>query len=374
AAANDGLVAVEASWHEKIAARTMEEIDLHNLPSIQLAVGFRGKLIYENAFGYSDIASRTRATIATQYRTASISKWLTGAATFKLVDEGKIALDQPIQRYCPAYPAKSAPITTRQLLSHTAGVRHYPDRRLERDRSASKAQRELIRSQRERDEKSNAIRFTDTIAPIAFFKDDPLIFPPGRGYAYSSFGFRVLGCVIAGAAGEPYRDFLRASLFEPLRMDSTQPDDSAATLPSRATLYDLSRKGKLKLAPVRDVSANLPAGGHLSTASDLIRYTLAFANGEVLTPSSRKIMGSQPKGPNGEEIPSGYGHGVDFMSDFPGSLGHSGRQSGTTTLLLYLPEYDASIAVMSNASGWRTITPFTAEILTILESHVEELG
>ncbi len=357
------------TWQKAIDRLAQQELNNTGLPSLQIAIGYKGDLVFENAYGYANTKTKALATTQTQYRTASISKWFTGTATMNLVEQGLIELDEPIQTYCPAYPLKPWPVTTRQLLSHTAGVRHYADYKSMRKAAKTKAARADIEAWIKHAQSGHAKRYTDVIAPLDIFKDDDLIFEPGMGWGYSSFGFRVLACVMRGAADKPYREIVQTLVFGPAAMARTRDDDSIAEIPDRAALYNLVRKGKLKPAASRDVSENLPAGGHLSTSSDLVKFTQAYDTGILVSPSSVALMSSLPKAKNGEILEVGYGHGVDFMGAFPGSLGHGGRQVGTTTLLVLLPERDISIAVMTNASGWSDINGFTQKILDIYDQH-----
>ncbi|MBL4870272.1 MAG: beta-lactamase family protein [Robiginitomaculum sp.] len=353
------------TWQTAIDKLARQELTHTGLPSLQIAIGHKGEIVFENAYGYANIKSKTRATLQTQYRTASISKWFTGTATLKLVEQDKINLDEPIQAYCPAYPPKPWPVTTRQLLSHTAGVRHYADFKSMRAKAKTKDERINVEAWIKHAKSGQAKRYTDVIAPLEIFKDDDLMFEPGMGWGYSSFGYRVLACVMRGAADKPYREIVRSLVFDPAAMEKTRDDDTLANIPDRATLYSLVAKGKIKLAPNRDVSENLPAGGHLSTASDLVKFAQVYDMGLLVSPNSIEIMSSLPTAKNGETLEVGYGHGVDFMGAFPGSLGHGGRQAGTTTLLILLPEKDISIAVMTNANGWGDINGFTQKILDI---------
>ena len=360
------------TWQDAITALANAELKSTGLPSLQIAVGYKGKMFFENAYGFSNIETKTLATTKTQYRTASISKWFTGTATMKLVEQGKIKLDEPIQTYCPEYPEKKWAVTTRQLLSHTAGVRHYADYKAMRKGAKTKEERAKAEAWIKRAEAGHNQRFTDVLAPLDSFKDDPLQFEPGMGWGYSSFGYRVLACVMKGADKRPYRDIIQTLVFDPAAMSSTRDDDSAATTPNRATLYHLARKRKLKPATFRDVSENLPAGGHLSTASDLVMFAQAYDAGNLVSPNSVTIMSSLPKANNGKVLEVGYGHGVDFMGAFPGSLGHGGRQAGTSTLLVLLPERDISIAVMTNASGWGDTNQFVQKVLDIITPVLAE--
>ena len=357
---------IPVTWQEKIDTLANEEVQNTGLPSLQIAIAYQENLIFENAYGQANIKTKTPATTKTQYRTASISKWFTGTATMKLVEQEKIKLDEPIQTYCPQYPEKKWSVTTRQLLSHTAGVRHYANYNAMREGAKTEAEKAKIESWIEKARAGHNQRFTDVLTPLYSFKDDPLQFEPGMGWGYSSFGYRVLACVMRGAADQPYRNLVQGLIFDPAGMGNTQDDDLAATIPNRATLYALTQGRQLKPAVHRDVSENLPAGGHLSTASDLVMFAQAYDSGKLVSPKSVAIMSSLPKAKNGEILQVGYGHGVDFMGAFPGSLGHGGRQAGTSTLLVLLPKRDISIAVMTNASGWNDTNQFTQKILDII--------
>ncbi|MEL6379764.1 MAG: serine hydrolase domain-containing protein [Pseudomonadota bacterium] len=336
--------AQDQSFAARVDTLAAKEIRRQGLPSFQMAIADEGAIVYSGAYGQADIEAKTPATNQTQYRIASISKWLTGTATMTLVDKNKLDLDAPIQTYCPAFPKKEWQITTRQLLSHTSGVRHYTDTE---------------------QETPSTVHYDDVIAPLETFKDDALLFEPAMGWAYSSHGYRLLGCVIQGAAKMPYSDYIKAVIFDPVAMTRTQPEGIPGANPQQATNYSFVRKRKLRVSEVRDISENLPAGGHVSTATDIALFAQAFDQDKLITPQSRAIMMSLPVARTGTVIESGYGHGVDFMGRFDNTPGHGGSQRGATSLVLLFPEENLSIAVMSNAAGWTNQQKFVQEVLDL---------
>ncbi len=329
------------AWKAKIDRLATKELRRTGLPSVQIAIGHAGEIVFERAYGFADVDNQILATPQTLYRTASISKWMTGVATMSLVQSQQLDLDAPIQTYCPEFPAGPDVMTTRHLLSHSAGIRHY--KRGESDIPSTK-------------------HYKDVIGPLETFKNDDLLFKPGMGHAYSSHGYRVLGCVIAGASGMPYNDLMDESVFGPAGMSNTSMDDATLSYPRRATGYDFTGRKKIEPTRPRDVSENLPAGGHLSTASDIIRFSQAFDQSKIVSEKSKSLMTSLPVAKTGQVIPAGYGHGVDFLSAFPGTIGHSGRQEGATTQVVLWEDDDISIAIMSNARGWRGMDKLTAKI------------
>ncbi len=174
-------------------------------------------------------------------RTASIGKWFTATAAMRLVEEGKLDLDAPVQRYCPQFPTKAWAVTARQLLSHLAGVRHYYGDNGER--KETDAERASLETRIERERAGQFVRYTDMAGPLAIFKDDSLLFEPGTKSHYSSLGYRLLGCVLEGAAQMPYRQLMRDLVFAPAGMSSIVHDDARAIVLHRVAGYSRGPDG-----------------------------------------------------------------------------------------------------------------------------------
>src|ERR1700680_1635891 len=96
-----------------------------HVPGLSAAVVEDGRLEWAAGFGMADLENNVPATGHTLYRLASISKSLTATAALQLFERGQLDLDAPVQKYCPSFPQKPWPITTRQLMGHLAGIRHY---------------------------------------------------------------------------------------------------------------------------------------------------------------------------------------------------------------------------------------------------------
>ena len=96
-----------------------------HVPGVSIAVVENGQLEWAAGFGFADLENNVPASEQTLYRLASISKSLTATAAMQLWERGKLDLDAPVQKYCPAFPQKSAPITTREVMGHLGGIRHY---------------------------------------------------------------------------------------------------------------------------------------------------------------------------------------------------------------------------------------------------------
>jgi CubicO group peptidase (beta-lactamase class C family) len=97
----------------------------HHVPGLSVAIVQQGRVVMTQGYGLADIENKVPATADTVYRIASLSKSVTATAAMKLVEMGKIDLDAPVQKYCPAFPQKPWPTTTRELLTHQSGIRDY---------------------------------------------------------------------------------------------------------------------------------------------------------------------------------------------------------------------------------------------------------
>lgn len=358
------------------------EIDRSGVPSMQVAIGHNGRILFSDAFGFADIENDVPATPQTKYRSASTSKWLTATAAMRLVEQGHLDLDESIEEHCPQYPQKRWPITARQLLMHTSGVRHYADYESELSNAKTSDERADIERRRLQDELSTYTRYTNVMETLDSFKDDPLVFEPGTGWLYSSFGYRLLACVIEGASGQSYRMYLNSEVLQPLGMVNTVPDDAWMITPHRATGYRLDRGEPLRRADLRDVSENLPAGGHLTTATDLIAFAQAFQARTLVSTRTASLMteGLSNQSDKTENftswrhaIPSKDKYGYGIMS-FPNEstlwIGHTGRQAGASSIVILIPDQAISIAILTNVKGWGGYLSFAREIHSIIEQGV----
>ncbi len=187
------------------------------IPGLSVAIVEDGKLEWSAGFGTADLENSVPATSETLYRLASVSKPITATAALLLWQQGKLDLDAPVQKYCPGFPPKEAPITTRQLLGHLSGIRFY--------KSFSQDDPEY----------GNTRHFEETIqSGFNFFKDDPLLATPGTEFHYSTQDFTVVGCAVEGASGRPYVDYVRENILRPADMTHTVPDNVHAIIPHRA--------------------------------------------------------------------------------------------------------------------------------------------
>ena len=266
------------------AGQVGRELVARGIPGLALAVAVNGRLVYAEGFGYADLEQRVPAWPATKFRIGSISKPLTAVALMQLVEEGKVDLDAPVQRYVPSFPKKGAKITPRLLAGHLAGIRHYKG-----------------------DEFLIARHYDSVLEGLRVFEDDPLIAPPGVKFSYSSYGFNLLSAVIESGARQPFVAYMQEHVFTPLGLIGTMADQNRPLIEQRSRFYERKKDGALDNAPYVDNSYKWAGGGFLSNAEDLVRFGSALLRPGFLSEKSLRLLFTSQKTIAGQE--TGYGIG-----------------------------------------------------------------
>jgi CubicO group peptidase (beta-lactamase class C family) len=283
-----------------------------------------------------------------------ISKSLTATAAMQLWDRGRLDLDAPVQKYCPSFPQKPWPISTRQALGHLAGIRHY--------KSISQDDPEV----------GNTKHFDDPVpAGLNFFKDDPLVARPGTSFHYSTQGYTLIGCVIEGASGTKYVDFVRQNVLVPAQMEQTQVDNRFAIIPYRTRFYEKTESGTVRNADFLDSSYKIPGGGWLSSAEDMARFEVAILNDKLIRRTTRDLMWTPLKPSDGLTDAYGLGWRWGAENDHEvASVGNLGGQQGTSTAFRMVPERRVGVVVLTNMEG-QPADDLAREILKILVAAPE---
>ena len=206
------------------------------------------------------------------YNIGSLSKAHTAVAVMQLQDQGKISLDDTIQKYVPTYPDTGCAITIKQLMMHRSGIRHY---------------RPSDFADTPGDE--NMRPFSSLDEAIKLFKDDPLLYKPGEYSSYSSFAINLLQGVIETASGMPFEDYMRQHVWTPAGMLSTAFDLPERVVPHRAKSYRFVN-GRIINNPYGDLTYKFASGGIISTTEDFVRLCVALNVGRLLKRESIALM------------------------------------------------------------------------------------
>jgi len=298
------------------------------IPGFNVAVAINGKIIYSEAFGYADLEQRVPAWQITKFRIGSVSKPLTSAALMRLVEQGKIDLDAPIQKYVPTFPDKGALITPRMLAGHLGGIRHYKD-----------------------GEPDSQKHYDSVVDGLERFKDDPLVVPPGTKFSYSSFGYNLLSAAIEAAAGQRFLDFEQEQVFTPMGLLNTAADQPADIIPQRARFYSGTKGKSTQNAMFVDNSYKWAGGGFISTSEDLARFGSALLQPGYLKAESLKLLFTPQKTKDGKETRYGMGWFIGKSASGKRTFEHSGGSVGGSSELILYPDSHLVVAFICNFAG-----------------------
>lgn len=317
-----GLRAEKLDKIEKAISAQMSRL---GIPGLSVAVVVDHKLQWSAGYGLADVENFVPAKASTAYRLGSISKPVTATAVMQLVERGKIDLDAPIQKYCPAFPQKQWPVTVRLLLGHLSGIRHYKNEA----------------------EYSSTRHYKSVVEGLEMFKDDPLGFEPGTKFGYTTHGFAVLGCAVEGASGMSFPDYERENVFKPAGMNRIRVDNVTDIIPNRAQGYLKTKSGELQNSELADTSYKIPGGGFIATVEDLAKFAIAMQTGVVVKKETLDLMWTSQKTRDGKATGYGMGWSIGERNGMK-EVEHGGAQQRVSTYLYTIPEKGLAVVLMTN--------------------------
>jgi len=324
---------------EVLAKAIQSQCDRDGIPGLSCAIGVGAALPFVRGFGVADLENAVAATGKTVYRLASISKPITSVCALRLVEQGKLDLDRPVHELVSAWPQKNWPVTTRQLLGHLGGVRHYRPGEVE-----------------------STHHFATQTESLARFAADPLLHEPGTAYHYSTYGYNLVAAVVEQAAGKPFAQVVRDLVAAPSGAATLQDDDVQRIVPWRAQGY-VKVDGVLQNSALMDGSYKLGGGGLCCSAEDLARFGQALAAGKLLEAETLALMWTAQKKKDGAPIEYGLGFRVGERKGRR-VISHSGAQSRVSTMLYLLPDQQVVVVLLCNLERVRLLP--LAEQLTDL--------
>jgi CubicO group peptidase (beta-lactamase class C family) len=311
---------------DRIAQQVLEQTDV---PSASIAVVQHGKLVYTHAYGFARLASATApaipATPEMRYSIGSISKQFTAAAILLLQEEGKLSLDDHLDKFVTGL-TRGNEVTIRQILSHTSGYQDYwPEDYVMTPMLLPESSQQIL----------------DTWAKR------PLDFEPGTQWQYSNTNFVIAGRIVENITGHPLMDFLTTRIFRPLGMQSVWNSDETKLTQADATAYYRHALGPLRVAPKEGRGWMFAAGELAMTAHDLALWDESLIAQSILKPASYKQMFTEVKLKDGKG--THYGLGVQVMDrDGHRSIEHSGEVSGFVSANEVLVDDGVAVAVLTN--------------------------
>ncbi|MEQ2005221.1 MAG: serine hydrolase domain-containing protein [Limisphaerales bacterium] len=295
------------------------ELARQNIPGVALAVVKDGKVVKAEGYGLANVAEKTPVQAETVFRIASVGKQFIATGIMLLVEEGKLGLEERLDKLIEDVPAAWAPLTVRQLLSHTSGlVRESPG---------------YLGGVRQPD--INVIRAAYLL---------PLQFTPGEKYQYSNVGYFTIAEIMRRKGGMPWGEFMSARVFKPAQLNATATTDQPVKGP-RATGY-AGKDGQW--TPVVDAIAVRPSGAFHSTVLDLARWDTLLDGDKVLKASSREEMWRPTKLNDGRLQDYGLAWTVGTKGG-RAVIRHGGSQSGFRTEFMRFPKERVTVIVLANS-------------------------
>jgi CubicO group peptidase (beta-lactamase class C family) len=304
----------------------------HFMGGILVAKG--DQVLFRRVQGPADVSAHRELALDTEFRLASVSKQFTAVAILKLQDEGKLSVEDPVCKWIQPCPAAWASMRIRHLLTHTSGI---PDLMA---RPAWGLRRVTPTNLAELTEES---------------KKYGLQFEPGSKIRYNNAGFNLAAAIVEKASGMTFDAYLRTTLFEPLGMTRTGLGDTDGIAVGYANF-----PSGLAAQTQPNVSVVTGAGALYSTLDDMLVWQRALHGGKILSPAAYQQMIAD-HAPADTPDERGRPHRAWGYGIFTNRLGHqvtpsfdavqiyhTGSWSGFRNLVLYQPDQQITVVVLSN--------------------------
>jgi len=320
-----------------------------SFPGATLGVVLPNGESFDLAVGFSDRENKTPMKATDRMPAGSVGKTFAAATAFQLIKEGKLNLDDKIEKYLggeqwfPRLP-NAKDITVRQLMNHTSGLVRYE-----------------FKEQFTKDLTTNPEKVWKPAELVSYLLDEKAPFEAGKGWDYSDTNYIVLGMIIEKVTGRKFYDEANRRLLKPLKLTDTIPQDgprlkgvvqgyAGPNNPFGGTDAMLVN-GKFTVNPQFEWTG----GGYVSTAHDLARWAKMFYEGKAFSPDLLPQVVDGVAAPMlGRE--SKYGLGAIIRKTSIGtSYGHSGFFPGYMTDMMYFPEQKIAVAVQVNTSVGRSL-------------------
>lgn len=298
------------------------EMERQHIPGLALAIVRGGRVIRAEGFGVADREQQTPVTPQTVFKIGSVSKQFLAAGIMLLVQEGRVAVDDPVSKYLDGTPESWRGITIRHLLTHTSGIR------------------------REGPAFTPAMKKPD-IDVVRSAYALPLDFETGTEYRYCNVCYFALAEIIARVSGRPWSTFMQERVFAPAGMTATAT--TADPINGLAHAYDWRDDA---FHHTSNFTALRPSGAFVSTVLDLAKWDSVLYTDAPLTRATKEQMWSRARLKNGAESPYGFGWRLDTL-DGRWTVHHGGSLTGFQSQLTRIPKDSLTIIVLTNSDDAR---------------------
>jgi CubicO group peptidase (beta-lactamase class C family) len=311
----------------------IEVMAAKQIPGLQLAVGRGGKIIKTGNYGLSNLQDSVAVSDETRFPINSMTKAFTGVAVMQLAEQGKLTLDDTIDKHLADLPEAWLKLTIRQLMSHTSGLPN------------------ILRG------KAKLIKADDPESSWQAVRTSPMQFKANTRFAYNQTGYILIGKIIDKLSGQSFTQFITEQQLQPLEMTKTADAGFGYfeyVVPNQARQYYFGPDGRLHNLHAEFAPFLRAAAGMTSSATELAHYAIALQQGNPLKLASLAEMWTATTLENGQtagfnDLENGYGIGWQIISrEKHPAVSASGGNA--TTLIIY-PDDDLVIVVLTNLVG-----------------------
>lgn len=295
-------------------------------PGMSVAVAMNGEIVWSEAFGFADLEKKVRATTETRFGLGSVSKSFTGVLAARLMEEGLVDLDAPIEQYLPQFPYKN--MSARLIIAHLSGLNdeynnaHYYDTR----------------------------RLTTGAALQEILATNTLQHPPRARFAYTTSNYTIVAAIVEQASGVDFSAAMAQYVLQPLGLLHTSFNDPASR-PAQPAKFYVKNFFRVAVAPAFDPGFKLAGAGLLSTAADVARLGAALLRDGFLKPDTRAEIFRGLKTSTGEETNYALGWYIEKDDNCRRIYQHGGGGPGMAAHIRLYPQENVVVAILSNLTG-----------------------
>ena len=289
---------------------------------------FQGdEYLVNKSYGFASLELSTPIPENASFEIGSITKQFTSAAILRLVEAGKLSLEDDFTKYVP-FDTRGRTVTINHLLNHTSGIPGYTELPFFRNFSIEKHERDSL---------------------VRIIEKEEFLFEPGSAMIYNNSGYFLLGLVIEAAAGKTYEEYLSEQFFQPLGMENTYYCSETKVFSGKVYGYNYAEKG-LHQKPYLDHTWPFAAGSLCSTTKDLLVWMQALHGGKVFQEETYKLLTTPGTLNDGSLLR--YAMGVTNMNNFGNHvIGHGGGINGFLSYSGYFTDADMFIICLVNTTG-----------------------
>jgi CubicO group peptidase (beta-lactamase class C family) len=319
--------ATQAERPSEQVDKLFEKMDRTISPGCAVAAIRDGKILYQRGYGMADLDHNVPITADTVFQVASMSKQFTAAAIVMLARERKLSLDDEVRKYVPELPDFGVPVTLRQLVHHTSGLRD---------------QWELVGLAGWR-YSPDLITDDDVLSIMSRQKD--LNFPPGSKHMYSNTGYTLLAQVVKRVSGQSFREFTTSRIFQPLGMRNTHFRDDHAEIVKNMAYGYVPAKDTFRISITNFDTVG--ATSLLTTVEDLALWDENFYNPRVGGPEMIRQMLERGKLNDGEQLDYAFGLVIGKHRGLA-TVDHAGGDAGYRSDMIRFPDQHFTALCLCN--------------------------